>query len=76
MSSDDLQLKIVEKLGALLMMSPEDIDPGQPMVLYGVDSLISLDVTNWLRKEFNVIVNQMDILEGLTTAAVIEQILA
>ena len=75
LSMDDLQKKIAEKLGNLLMMSPDDIDVDQPMVLYGVDSLISLDITNWLRKEFNVIINQMDILEGLSTATVIAKIL-
>ena len=75
LSKDDLERKVVEKLGGLLMMSADDIDVSQPMIHYGVDSLISLDITNWMRKEFNLQVNQMDILEGMTTIALIEQAL-
>jgi len=56
-------------------MSPDDIDVAQPMIHYGVDSLISLDITNWVRKEFNIVVNQMDILEGLSTNALIAAVL-
>ena len=65
--------KITDKLAGLLMMPADDIDIDQPMVLYGVDSLISLDIINWMRKEFGLLVNQMDILEGLTTAALIQR---
>ena len=75
LSKDDLERKIVEKLGNLLMMSPDDIDVAQPMIHYGVDSLISLDITNWMRKEFNLLINQMDILEGMTTNSMIMQVL-
>ena len=75
LSLEDLENKITEKLANLLMMSAEDIDKSQPMVHYGVDSLISLDVTNWMRKEFNLQVNQMDILEGMTTESLIQQAL-
>ena len=75
LSKDDLERKVVEKLGNLLMMSADDIDVSQPMIHYGVDSLISLDITNWMRKEFNLQINQMDILEGMTTNALIEQAL-
>ena len=75
LSREDLELKVMEKLGNLLMMPAEEIDQSQPMVHYGVDSLISLDVTNWMRKEFNLQVNQMDILEGMTTETLIEQAL-
>ena len=74
-SRDDLERKVVEKLGSLLMMSADDIDVSQPMIHYGVDSLISLDIVNWMRKEFNLQINQMDILEGLTSESLIEQAL-
>ena len=57
------------------MMPADEIDQSQPMIHYGVDSLISLDVTNWMRKEFNLQVNQMDILEGMTTESLIQQAL-
>jgi len=75
LSKDDLERKVVDKLGNLLMMSPDDIDVVQPMIHYGVDSLISLDITNWMRKEFNLNINQMDILEGMTTDSLIQQAL-
>ena len=76
LSRDDLEKKVIEKLANLLMMSADDVDITQPMIHYGVDSLISLDITNWMRKEFNLQINQMDILEGMTTASLIEQAFA
>ena len=66
--------EVTDKLAGLLMMLADDIDIDQPMVLYGVDSLISLDVTNWMRKKFGLVVNQMDILEGLSTAELIQMV--
>jgi acyl carrier protein len=76
LSRDDLEKKVIEKLANLLMMAADDVDVAQPMIHYGVDSLISLDITNWMRKEFNLQINQMDILEGMTTASLIEQAFA
>ena len=66
--------EVTDKLAGLLMMLADDIDIDQPMVLYGVDSLISLEVTNWMRKKFGLVVNQMDILEGLSTAELIQMV--
>ena len=71
-----MEKKVIDKLANLLMMSADDVDTSQPMIHYGVDSLISLDITNWMRKEFNLQINQMDILEGMTTATLIEQAFA
>jgi acyl carrier protein len=76
LSADDLANKVKEKLAVMLMMPADDIDSIQPMIHYGVDSLTSIDISAWMMKEFDVHVNQMDILEGLTTQQLIEMTLA
>ena len=45
-----LENKVVEKLASVLTMPKEEIDTSQPMINYGVDSLMAVDMVNWLHK--------------------------
>ena len=54
LSPDALAEKVKEKLAVMLMMPADDIDPAQPMINYGVDSLTSIDIAAWMMKEFQV----------------------
>ncbi len=55
---------IVKKLSASLCMPEEDIETGQPMHAYGVDSLVAVELRYWFSKEFKAEVAVFDILGG------------
>ncbi|KAI8490861.1 hypothetical protein Bbelb_312800 [Branchiostoma belcheri] len=61
-SPDELRGRLLNHLGQLLDMSPAQIDLDQPMTNYGVDSLMAIDIVNWMSKTFNRSVSQLDIL--------------
>jgi NADPH:quinone reductase-like Zn-dependent oxidoreductase/predicted O-methyltransferase YrrM len=43
---------LAEKLGRAIMMSADEVDPDRALSAYGVDSLMAIDVRNWLGREF------------------------
>ena len=69
----DLETSIKSKMAELLCMSEDAIDTSQPMVNYGVDSLVALEIANWATNQLGVEVSQLDILGGMTTVFLIEK---
>ena len=41
---------LVHKLSRTLSMAPEDLDVEKPMHVYGVDSLVAVELRNWFAK--------------------------
>ena len=60
-------------MGDLLCMDPKGIDLMKPMVNYGVDSLMAMEMVSWASNEMDVAVTQMDILSGITAEGVLER---
>jgi NAD(P)-dependent dehydrogenase (short-subunit alcohol dehydrogenase family)/acyl carrier protein len=48
------------------LLDVQSIDPKQPLVNYGADSLLSVDISVMLKQRFGIAVSQMEILGGLT----------
>ncbi|XP_066280817.1 probable polyketide synthase 1 [Branchiostoma lanceolatum] len=71
LNEDDLREQVLEQLGQILCMPPGQIDPDQPMINYGVDSLMAVDIVNWMNKNFDLSVSQLDILGGMTTTTLV-----
>ncbi|XP_038076091.1 hybrid PKS-NRPS synthetase pynA-like [Patiria miniata] len=69
----DMETSIKSKMGELLCMSEEAIDISQPMVNYGVDSLVALEIANWATNQLGVEISQLDILGGMATVELIEK---
>lgn len=46
----------------------DDVDSGRPASSYGVDSLMAVELRNWIRKDFDVDIAVFDILGGTTVA--------
>ncbi|XP_022090459.1 uncharacterized protein LOC110979180 isoform X2 [Acanthaster planci] len=69
----DLETSIKSKMAELLCMSEEAIDISQPMVNYGVDSLVALEIANWATHQLGVEISQLDILGGMTTVELIDK---
>lgn len=56
---------MVEKLAKLMMVPSADIDPGKPLSTYGVDSLVAVEVRNWMAKEMLVEVSVFEIMANI-----------
>ncbi|KAL6232485.1 hypothetical protein BDW75DRAFT_242951 [Aspergillus navahoensis] len=52
------------KLGRVLQVAPEQINPAQPLINLGVDSLMAVEVRSWFLKEIDVDVPVLRILGG------------
>ncbi|KAF5978633.1 polyketide synthase [Fusarium coicis] len=45
-----ITLALAQRLAKLMMMPEDDIDTGKPLSSYGVDSLVAVEVRNWIAK--------------------------
>ena len=52
------------KISDVLMKSVEDVSPSQPMASYGLDSLVAVEVRNWIARELDVKVSMFDLVSG------------
>lgn len=53
---------LVKKIADILRIPPSEVDPGRPLYAYGVDSLVALEVRNWITRELKASVGLLDIL--------------
>lgn len=59
---DLITVAMVERLAKLMMMPESDVDAGKPLSAYGVDSLVAVEVRNWIARETGVDVSVFDIM--------------
>ncbi|KAF5555326.1 polyketide synthase [Fusarium napiforme] len=60
-----ITLALAQRLAKLMMMPEDDIDTGKPLSSYGVDSLVAVEVRNWIAKEAVVEVSVFDIMANI-----------
>lgn len=60
---------LVDKVAAMMQTSVEEIDSGRPLQSFGVDSLVAVEVRNWLAKEAKADVTVFDILAAVPIPA-------
>lgn len=60
---------LATKLGRALSMNPDDIDSTKPLFEYGVDSLVAVEIRNWISKDFAADIAVFDIMGGSTIEA-------
>ncbi|KAH6677568.1 putative lovastatin nonaketide synthase [Halenospora varia] len=60
-----VETALVSRLAKALFISPEDINIEQPLHAYGVDSLIAVEIRNWILKELKSEISILDILSPL-----------
>lgn len=53
---------LVHKTAEILQMPLSEVDPGRPMYRYGVDSLVALEVRNWIARELQANMALLEIL--------------
>ncbi|KAG8157399.1 hypothetical protein KVR01_012783 [Diaporthe batatas] len=65
---------ITATLSKSLQMPSEDVDVSRPLYFYGVDSLVAIEMRNWVIKEFKSDVSLFDILAQVPIAQLAESI--
>lgn len=60
---------LATKLARALSMKVEDIETDQPIYSYGVDSLVAIELRNWISKEFGADVPVFEIIGGKSVSA-------
>lgn len=72
-SVEEAATKITEwlaiKISRVLGVAVEDVDASQPLHSYGIDSLVAIEIRNWLEKEVGA---QVAIFDILGTASMVE----
>lgn len=56
---------LVNKTAEILQMPSSEVDPGRPLYRYGVDSLVALEVRNWITREMKANMALLEILAAV-----------
>lgn len=67
---------LVAKLARAMSISPEDVELSKPLSSYGVDSLMAVELRNWIRRDFAAPVAVFDIMGGVPISAIGELVVA
>ncbi|CAO2658326.1 Nn.00g060490.m01.CDS01 [Neocucurbitaria sp. VM-36] len=65
---------LLKKLSRSLMMDPSEIDPTRSMSAYGTDSLVAVEMKNWIHRETKVAVSVFEILQASSIGNLVERI--
>lgn len=65
---------IRRKLARALSIVSDDVELTKPLSHYGVDSLMAVELRNWINKDFQVNVNVFDIMGGIDILAIANMI--
>ncbi|KAK1144993.1 Type I Iterative Polyketide synthase (PKS) [Aspergillus melleus] len=53
---------VIKKLSSILMRPAEELDPSVPISVYGLDSLVAIEVRNWITRELEASLQILEIL--------------
>ena len=65
-----------DKVSAITMMDRKEITPERRLIDYGLDSLVSVELRNWIRREFDVELALKDVVGADTLKNILENILS
>ena len=65
---------LMQKLCSLLMLPLEDIDASKPIAKLGLDSLIAVELRNWIAKEMEVSINLVDVMTATSLGALAQSV--
>ncbi|PVH93503.1 polyketide synthase PksD [Periconia macrospinosa] len=61
---------LAHKLARALSMPAEDVNVDKPLSVFGVDSLVAVELRNWIGKEFEADIPIFDLMNGGTVKAI------
>ncbi|KAJ4315566.1 Highly reducing polyketide synthase curS1 [Neodidymelliopsis sp. IMI 364377] len=65
---------LVGKMADILQMPSSEVDPSKPMYRYGVDSLVALEVRNWITRELQANIALLEILAAVPMTVFAEKV--
>ena len=65
-----------DKFASILMIPRDDITPTKAVVAYGLDSLVAIEIRNWLDRELEAKVPLMELLSTSSLMALAESVVA
>ncbi|TLD08310.1 uncharacterized protein PgNI_07155 [Pyricularia grisea] len=66
---------LLEKAAGVLMLPREELDPSKGTVFYGLDSLVSIEIRNWITREFGAVLQILDLLSSGSFLALAETVI-
>ena len=53
---------LASQISTILMVPAEDFDPSKPIVAYGLDSLVAIEIRNWIAREMEANIQVLELL--------------
>lgn len=66
---------LLDKTASVLMLPREELDPSKDTVFYGLDSLVSIEIRNWITREFGAALQILDLLSSGSFVALADVVL-
>lgn len=66
---------LLDKAAGVLMLPREELDPSKGTVFYGLDSLVSIEIRNWITREFGAVLQILDLLSSGSFSALAETVI-
>jgi len=66
---------LLDKTAGVLMIPREEFDPTKDTVFYGLDSLVSIEIRNWITREFGAALQILDMLSSGSFVAIADIVL-
>jgi hypothetical protein len=66
---------LMDKVSAVLMVPREEMDQSRPIVVYGLDSLVAIEIRNWITSELEASLQVLELLTSSSITALAEMIL-
>ncbi len=66
---------LLDKTAAVLMLPREELDPNKATVFYGLDSLVSIEIRNWITREFGAALQILDLLTSGSFVSLVDIVL-
>lgn len=65
---------VLDKFASILMIAREDIIPAKAITAYGVDSLVAVELRNWINRELAASMSLPNLMASVSIEALIERI--
>lgn len=63
---------LLQKVCSLLMLPPEVVDVNKPVAALGLDSLVAVELRNWIAREVEVSINLVEVMTASSLATLAE----